>query len=1164
MSSRRFACCLVPLCALLMSLCACGPRGEQGPEEQENSKAEPAFVVLSTQPADGAAGVSRSAAITFVLSQPVDTASISTDSITLNPAVMGQVEVAGDGTSVVFMPAGLMAQNTSYKATLSGITSASGGALKESSLRFSTGFGEPLGETGVYKAGEDRVTVSVTGEPGARGFTMTTTAALRDNDPASKSVAFTEQPGKPFIQTGHDIFDALFALSIEEARQNSVSAISDGAFNNGQGVPCECFETGAKWNYVWTRDTAYAVDLGLAVLDPQRARRSLEFKLSERKQGGDLQIVQDTGSGGSWPVSTDRVVWAIGAWELLKYLSGEEREAFRARTLEALKNTIAQDRVAVFDESLGLYRGEQSFLDWREQSYPSWTREDTVHLAMSHALSTNVGHHAILWVAAELAREVGEQGEAARYDQMARDLAAAINASLWLEDAGMYSALMTTTLDPAPLHKFDLLGESLAVLQGVAPGARAERVVKSYPHVPMGPAVLWPQQPLIPVYHNRGIWPFVTAYGLLAARKVENARVVEHDLESLIRGAALNLSNMENFEFTTLQPYYEDGEYSGPVVNSRRQLWSVAGYFGAIVKGIWGMEATQSGVKFAPFITPAMHARWFAQAPSGRVKLGGVRWREHAFEVVVQLPESPGAMDAGAYAITSVLLNGQQTQGHWETGELEAMNTVEITLGAASSGATSGITLVEDVENFRALWAPREPNLTALERVDQGVRLSFDSNGEQDVVFDIWRDGERVASGVQQGKWVDASPPSQRAPCYAVEAVFAQTNNRSHHSRALCDWGEGDARVRELEAHALKPGTGGDWSTMHGRAHYQDWGEPEDTLVLASVRPSYTGLHHLQLVYGNGAGGLTTGITAAVKQVVVERAATGEEVAREWVVMPHLADWSRWGESSLASVSLQADEIYRVRIEDGMNMSYFEHFSPYTGGLGGGEGVYNRANVHAVRLLARGGERAGRTHGTLMLDGVEDLGKYAAVFEPGAPMQPWSRYGVSWDDEALYVSLASQAIEEAYAPVMIYMQVGELGVARPSKGLRYSGLEAELPFEADVLIAVRRTSQGEGEGPWNAIWRKGESGWELQQRLVPGEQWWVSADAHTLSVRVPMGALGAPARARMVAHVVYAEQDNEWKETLPAQHQPWQEGGGSYYEVSLSGAVPMMPWTSSP
>jgi hypothetical protein len=272
--------------------------------------------------------------------------------------------------------------------------------------------------TDSYADGSDQATVTIADRDScARSYTMTTTAPLRDGEPDNPRT-FAEQGGWPVLRSGHDMFDALYALALEEVRENSVDSIEDGAFNGGAPVACPaggCFETGRLWTYVWTRDTAYAVLLGLGLLDPQRAKNSLEFKLSERRGGGDLQIVQDTGTGGSYPISSDRVVWAMGAWELLKFLDGAERSAFVDRAYEAMANTADHDRAVVFDPADGLYRGEQSFLDWREQSYPGWTATDTVQIGMSKSLSTNVGHYHLLSVTARLAAEKGLSTESATY-----------------------------------------------------------------------------------------------------------------------------------------------------------------------------------------------------------------------------------------------------------------------------------------------------------------------------------------------------------------------------------------------------------------------------------------------------------------------------------------------------------------------------------------------------------------------------------------------------------------------------------------------------------------------------------------------------------------------------------------------------------------------------
>lgn len=1122
------------------------------------------FALVSSTPADGAAGIGTMTSVVLTFSAtlaPVDGVEVS-----VSPDRAVSVAAGDDGVSIVISPDEPWAWETAYTLELSGVAGDDGQQLADEVTISFTTMAEPMmQESGLYESDGEQVTVAVTGDDSSKGYTIRTTAELRDNDPASKEVVIGELPGQPVVRTGSLVFDALFAMSVEEARQCSVSTIQDGAFNNGNGVDCECFETGAKWRYVWTRDTAYAVDLGLAILDPSRARRSMEFKLSELKAGGGAQIIQDTGSGGSWPVSTDRVVWAIGAWELLKYLDGAEREAFASKTYEAIVNTIEQDRRVVFDARDGLYRGEQSFLDWREQSYPSWTAADTVHLAMSKTLSTNIGHLAVLRVGAWLAAERGDMEAASRYESWAGELVTALNDEMWLEDAGMFSAMKTTELDQAPLHKYDLLGESLAVLWGAADARRGAKVVASYPHVSKGPPVLWPQQPLTPIYHNRGIWPFVTAYGLLAAREVGNAVVFEHDLESLIRGAALNLSNMENFEFTTQKPWLDDGQYSGPVVNSRRQLWSVAGYFGAVVKGVFGMEASVDSVRFAPFITPAMHARWFDE--TDRLELRDIVWRGRTFDVQIVLPEAPADPGAGPYEVSSVTLGGQPVDAAdwWGAGMLGDANEVVIEMSAPTA-PRGEMALVEDLSDFRALWSPRDPNLSSVELLNNRLTLTFDSAGESDVVFDIFRDGERIAQDVSGPTFEDPSSGdwAERSHCYAVEAKFTSSGNRSHHSKPVCFWGQQGERVQEVSVYGLEQVAGGDWSTMHGRAHLENWGDPGHELAVAFLAPERSGTHLLQLVYGNGSGGHNTGITASVKEVILEDAMSGAEVSRSYFVMPQLADWARWGESSFVEVELDATKLYRVRLVDAINMSYFEHFRPYTGGTGGGDSTFNRANISALKVLSRAGG-ADTPAATIALDGVDDLGKFAQDqrVAPGAAQTMWSQWAIDWDERYVYVTLVAQAFEAEYKPVMLYVEAarGALGAAVASDGVEYSGQTAKLPFTPNYLITGRRLSfDGNAAGPWNGVMRQDAGVWVTQQRFSPDEQWWMASDNHTISFQIDRAALGDPDNIRIAGHVVNAVAGNEWAETLPSTHTPWQSGATGYLEIDLSGAHPASGW----
>src|SRR5690606_2817186 len=117
-----------------------------------------------------------------------------------------------------------------------------------------------------------------------------------------------------------------------------------------------------------------------------------------------------------------------------------------------------------FDGRDGLYRGEQSFLDWRSQTYPGWTVPDTVHIAMSKSLSTNLAHLSLLDFAAKLAAERGDGATASTMKERAASLRSAIASRFWLAEDEQLSTYLTTELDPSPSRRFDLLGTSLAVL----------------------------------------------------------------------------------------------------------------------------------------------------------------------------------------------------------------------------------------------------------------------------------------------------------------------------------------------------------------------------------------------------------------------------------------------------------------------------------------------------------------------------------------------------------------------------------------------------------------------------------------------------------------------------------------------------------------------------
>ena len=779
-----------------------------------------------------------------------------------------------------------------------------------------------------------------------RSYTHSTTMQLRD--PVPQHATYAESAALPYLRSGNLAFDALFALAASEMRQDAVSEIRDGNYKAGAAIPCDCFETGEKWHYVWTRDLSYAADLGLALLDPQRVRNSLDFKLAGWRKGvpkapqvagtpDGLQIVQDTGSGGSWPVSTDRLSWAFAAEETLRMLPSKERAAFAARALTALSNTIENDRIAAFDATDGLYTGEQSFLDWRDQSYAAWIVDDLASMASSKSVSTNATHYHALLFTARLAREAGDTARAARYEDWAAQLKTAVNARLWLPDAGMYSSLTAAHFDDAPLHKFDWLGQSLAILTGIASEDQARSILARYPHGPMGPPVIWPQQPGVPVYHNRAMWPFVTGYGLKAAARSGNAAVADAAYDSLMRGAALNVSNMENLEWLSGQPLLLDEKHPsliGPVINSRRQLWSVGAYLGMVVENVFGVTATDEGLRLQPFVTTKMRRDVFAgtnQATLHDLRLHGAR-------ISVRLLLPAASQEAGYHQVERVLLNGAPAGATIPWATLRDGDVVEIALGAVLKGDNDIRRVNADpyVES-PAVFGPREPVITALVREgDDQASLYFTAGGNgAGTVYHVYRDGKQVAARVAPGAWRDREVHPYA--CYAIEAEYPASGNRSHHSVPRCidpatEIAVGDARVS---------------SNLKASPHLAGWGAPQDRFDLRDLRIEQAGTYAFQLRYRNEANQINLGISGGVKWLTVEDAA-GLALAQGVVQLPHTKPGGMPRLSTPLNARLQPGA-YRLRLSDFYNMSYLESNASFTG-TGGASGPSNRVDLYGVRV----------------------------------------------------------------------------------------------------------------------------------------------------------------------------------------------------------------------
>lgn len=378
----------------------------------------------------------------------------------------------------------------------------------------------------------------------------------------------------PQYQSGQLLVDALYTLSLEELKKDIRKDTT--------------FMAGAKWDGVWTRDISYSIVLAMASIEPEISQRSLMRKVKNGK------IIQDTGSGGSWPVSTDRMTWALAAWEVYKVTGDQD---WLKTAFDIIRKSAEDDLKTIVSPATGLFRGESSFLDWRKQTYPLWM--EPMDIYVSQNLGTNAVHYQTYRILADMASLLGQSGDS--YQQRAESIKRGVNQWLWQEEKGYYGQYLYGRNFLSLSPRAEALGEALCILFDIADSDRQARMIESTPLVTFGIPSIYPQIPGIPPYHNDAIWPFVQAYWTLAAAKTGNTKGVEQSMGAIYRAAALFLTNKENLVAS-------DGDFKGTEINSDRQLWSVAGNLALVYKVLLGMDFQASQLAFNPVVPPAYAA----------------------------------------------------------------------------------------------------------------------------------------------------------------------------------------------------------------------------------------------------------------------------------------------------------------------------------------------------------------------------------------------------------------------------------------------------------------------------------------------------------------------------------------------------------------------------
>lgn len=631
----------------------------------------------------------------------------------------------------------------------------------------------------------------------------------------------------PTLESKQRLLDALYRMSLEELTQ---LVRPDGAFS-----------AGAKWEGVWTRDVSLSTILSLAMVAPDATRKSLLAKVDSSGR-----IIQDTGTGGSWPISTDRMVWSLAAWEL--YAATGDR-AWLRRAHDIIARSAEADLHAVIDRRASLMRGESSFEDWREQSYPRWM--DPKDIYQGEALGTNVIHYATYRVLATMSHALGESGR--RWDAIADTLRAGIDRNLWLADRGYYAQYRYGRNYLSRSPRSDGLGDALAVIYDVPGAARRTQLARRVPVTEFGEPSFWPYIPDVPLYHNASIWPFVTTYWTWAQADAGNTAGVEHGLGDIERAAALFLTNKENMVAAT-------GHFEGTVLNSDRQLWSVAGTLATTYRLLFGMRLRPDRLAFAPMVP---------RAYAGDRTLGNFHYRGATLAITVH-----GFGDG----VASMRLDGKRVARAEVPATLTGAHTVEITMnGRWPAGA------LNVVENRVAPMTPR-----AQLHADTLVWTPVDGAARYVVV----RNGQRSAPTTATRRVVRRGGELAEYQVIALDTIGTESF-LSEPVRVVDPAAEVTAKPDSATGTQYTGFIGGGYLRLE---------RDRNTRVELSMRVPRAGVYSLDARYANGNGPVNSDSKAAVRTVLVD----GKEMGV--LVMPQRGVdlWTDWGWTNPLAVLLTA------------------------------------------------------------------------------------------------------------------------------------------------------------------------------------------------------------------------------------------------------------------
>lgn len=607
-------------------------------------------------------------------------------------------------------------------------------------------------------------------------------------------------------------------------------------------------------------DIAYSTYLSLASIIPAKALAQLESQIKDTPHG--YIILQKDGTGGSWPVTTDRVAWAMAIWEIYK-TTGDK--TILPRALHAIENTLNCDMRAAWDDRYKLMHGEMTHAETGPSGYPSWMQPVDIYESMS--LGTNAMFAKAFNARDSIWNEIGDKNFTPMWIGIDKEIANSLNTNLWIPKSSFYGQYLYGGFYPVLSQANDNLGQALAIIFDIANPEMAKSIISNTPYAAYGIS------PVFPLHCDSAScsnWnPVTQAFWNIASAKARNMHAVEKGLAAALRGGAIYAAATNpHFKLTGNKNALPSG-----------LSWSSAGMAAIIHRVIMGMDFTAHAIRFNPIVPNSL---------PGEKTLSGFKYRNA--DITVKLYGT-------GESVKTFTVNGVPQSDYSLSDTVTGKVTIEITMDNRPPGQSR-------INNSQQRHMPPMPVIQWTSS-DSGIIR----NHTEGITYMTFLNGsfiEEISTDT-----VSFNPPEGYSTMEIVpvsDKLYSGFMNKPHEHISP------DAVTIIPSSKMSKTGT----ALINDRRRASRFVESTvdyNTALYFNVYVKDGGDYLFDVSYANGSGPVTDGDKCAIRMLYIDGAEAGP------IVMPQRGTWEETGFSNMIHIRLKSGVNHLVLRHDIDNMN---------------------------------------------------------------------------------------------------------------------------------------------------------------------------------------------------------------------------------------------------